>query len=660
MIIKYKKEADGLRAIAVIAIICYHAQITIQGYQLFKGGFIGVDIFFIISGYLITSTVFKNLISGTFSFKYFCKRRIQRILPLLVFVILATFPFAWLLLFPVDLMSYSKSAITSLSFSSNLFYHYSGNIFGSIESLYKPLLNTWSLSVLIQFYILFIVIFFLIFKYFNKFLIYFIFFGFIVSLGLANWLSTYAPNFNFFILPSRVWEFLAGSILAYFEIKHDRKGAKGNLNIVFSGTGLFLIAYSIFYFNDQLNVNIFHPSIKTSIPIIGVFLIIWFSHEKNIITKILSSKFLVKIGQFSYSLYLWHYPIFAFNRLSNFTDNNIFKELFLGFVLVIVSISSYYLIEHLLKSKKIEFKKFFTLIILFILIIFITNQLVITRNGFKDRFSKIYYKNNIDNEELTKESWKYINNFTDQKFANNQTFQSQNRIKVLIIGDSHSLDLFNILFINKYLFKEYEFLRYGYNFFWQGNDFDKINKNIINFQNSKIFKQSDVILISDNFTNNHIIEFKALKKLDDFLSFFKSKKKIILTSNANIYDSNKRFGGLYNLTLFDYFLLDNSDEKKFIDKNLSTDKMLQINQYYFSNRKLDLIKKINNELRLISKKHSIKILYKENFQCNIEQQICFGVTPNGFKTNHDPSHFTREGAKFFGKRISKINWLKLE
>jgi peptidoglycan/LPS O-acetylase OafA/YrhL len=656
---EYRKEIDGLRGIAVIAIIFYHSQITVQGYHLFRGGFIGVDIFFVISGYLITSIIFKNLVVGTFSFRRFCEKRIRRILPLLIFVILITFPFAWLYLYPGDFISYSKSSITSLSFSSNLFYHYSENVFGSIESLYKPLFHTWSLSILVQFYILFTIIFFLIFRFFKKFVIFFLILGFIISLGLAHSLSNYAPNFNFFSLPTRVWELLAGSIIAYFEIKYGRSKQK-NLNLILPGVGLFLIAYSIFFFNDKLNVNIFHPSFKTLLPIIGVCLIIWFSSKNDLITKTLSSKLLVNIGLISYSLYLWHYPIFAFNKISNFATDNIFKELLLGIILVIVSIISYYLIERPFKNKKIQFKKFFIFINFFILTIFILNQLVVSKNGFKERYSKIYIKNKIDNKELENDAWEYIKNFTDQKFANNQKFQSKDKIKVLIIGDSHSLDLFNVFFLNKNLFKKYEFLRYGYNFFWHNNlSVNLNNKNISDFQNSEIFLQSDVILISNNFSDNETIDDKAFKKLEDFIYLFKKNKKIILTSNANIYKSNKKFNNLYSLTLFDYFLLNNADELKFIDKDLSSDDMYQINHYYFNNRKIDLTKIINDKLKLISKKNNITILNKQDFQCIIEKQICFGVTSEGFKTNYDPSHFTLEGAKFFGKRISKLNWLKL-
>ena len=151
-----KLQIYGLQAIAVVAIILYHAQITIYDQQLFKGGFIGVDIFFVISGYLITSIILKELIAtDSFSFKNFYERRIRQIFPLLLLVILASLPFAWFYLLPTDQINFSKSIITLLSFSSNFYFYYSGNAFGELGFLSKPLIHTWLISVLVQFYILF-------------------------------------------------------------------------------------------------------------------------------------------------------------------------------------------------------------------------------------------------------------------------------------------------------------------------------------------------------------------------------------------------------------------------------------------------------------------------------------------------------------------------
>ena len=167
MKLTYRPEINGLRTIAVCAVILYHAQITILGHQPFKGGFIGVDIFFVISGYLITFIILKELVTtGSFSFKHFYERRIRRILPALLFVMLVSLPFAWMYLLPSIFVDFSKSIIYSLGFSSNFYFWYSGERYGAESGLLKPFLHTWSLSVEEQFYILFPIVLLVIFKYF--------------------------------------------------------------------------------------------------------------------------------------------------------------------------------------------------------------------------------------------------------------------------------------------------------------------------------------------------------------------------------------------------------------------------------------------------------------------------------------------------------------
>ncbi|CAN1608136.1 K16568 exoZ; exopolysaccharide production protein ExoZ [Candidatus Pelagibacterales bacterium] len=318
MKITYRPEIDGLRAIAIGVVILYHSQISIFGYQPFKGkgGFIGVDIFFVISGYLITSIILKELITtGSFSFKHFYERRIRRILPALLFVMLVFLPFAWMHLLPSDFVDFSKSILYSLGFSSNFYFHYSGQQYGAESGLLKPFLHIWSLSVEEQYYIIFPIVLLIVFKYFRQYLIHILIFGFIISLGLADWGSRNHSSFNFYALPTRVWELLAGSILAYFEITKGYRSKHQTLNLILPTIGLLLIGHSILFFNDKM----FHPSFYTLSPIIGVCLIIWFSHKDELITKILSLKLFVGIGLISYSLYLWHYPIFALSRIVEFT-----------------------------------------------------------------------------------------------------------------------------------------------------------------------------------------------------------------------------------------------------------------------------------------------------------------------------------------------------
>jgi peptidoglycan/LPS O-acetylase OafA/YrhL len=260
MKLTYRPEIDGLRAIAVISVIFYHAQIIIYGYQPFGGGFIGVDIFFVISGYLITSLILKELlVTGSFSFINFYERRARRLLPALLAVMLVSLPFAWFYLLPSSFIDFSKSILYSLGFSSNFYFHYSGQLYGAESGLLKPFLHTWSLSVEEQYYILFPIILLFTFKYLRKYLIPIFILGFIISLGLAEWGSKNHRSFNFYILPTRGWELLAGSILAWLEIFKGRKSKNNLLNSILPTIGLILIFHSIIFFNDKM----FNPSFYT-------------------------------------------------------------------------------------------------------------------------------------------------------------------------------------------------------------------------------------------------------------------------------------------------------------------------------------------------------------------------------------------------------------
>ena len=650
MKLTYRPEIDGLRAIAVIAVILYHTQLTIFGHQPFKGGFIGVDIFFVISGYLITSIILKELITtGFFSFKHFYERRIRRLLPALLFVMLASLPFAWMYLMTSSFVGFSKSILYSLGFSSNFYFHYSGQEYGAVSGFLKPFLHTWSLSVEEQYYILFPIVLLFTFKYFRKYLIHTLIVGFIISLGLADWGSRNHPSFTFYVLPTRGWELLSGSILAYLEITKGHRSKNKNLNSILPSIGFILIGHSILFFDDKM----LHPSFYTLSPIIGVFLIIWFSNKNEIITKVLSSKLFVGIGLISYSLYLWHYPIFAFDRINEFSEGDVFNKIIIGFITLALSIISYYFIEKPFRNRKHKFKKILVSILIVISTILAINIYVIFKDG-KIGYSykavkNLYLNNNIFNKELRQESWKYVKN------SNFQEFKSKEKIKILFVGDSHSKDLFNVFIQNTNLFQDYEFLRYGSLSNKNAITFDKNTneKDLIDFSNSKIFKQSEVIIISNYFNEDEKID-----KLDIFIDMFKNKKKIILSSSSNIYIIPKKRFGL-ELTLFDDFLFKKNNNKDFIDKNLNLNERNEINNYYYENRDINKINEINNQLKKIAKKHNIQILYKEDFQCDLDKKICFGVTEEGIKSHYDYGHFTLEGAIFFGKRIYEINWLKI-
>ena len=414
MKIIYRAEIDGLRAIAVGAVIFYHAQIKIDDFQLFQGGFIGVDIFFVISGYLISSIILKELVTtGSFSFKHFYKRRIRRIMPALLFLMLVSVIFAWKFLPPDIIIDFSKSIISSLGFISNLYFHYSGQIYGADSGLLKPFLHTWSLSVEEQYYILFPIFLFITFKYFREYLIYFLLIGFTLSLGFSDWGSRNYPSATFYFLHTRIWELLAGSILAYIEITKGHRSKNKTLNLIFPAVGLLLIGNSILFFNDKM----FHPSFYTLIPVIGVCLIIWFSHKDELITKILSTKLFVGVGLISYSLYLWHYPVFAFERILDFSQG-IFFKLLLCIVIIVSSVLSYFLIEKPFRNKKYDLKKLLTILLSIFIFLISFNYYIISNEGLKKRLPNIFQ--------------------TKLREKNTTFFQKENTKKIVLIGDSHA------------------------------------------------------------------------------------------------------------------------------------------------------------------------------------------------------------------------------
>ena len=520
----YRPEIDGLRAIAVCAVILYHAQITIWGHQPFGGGFIGVDIFFVISGYLITSIILKELFNtGSFSFKYFYERRARRILPALLLVMLISLPFAWMYLMPSSLIDFSKSILYALGFGSNFYFHFSGLQYSNDIGLLKPFLHIWSLSVEEQYYILLPIVLLVAFKYLKKYLIHILILGFVISLGLADWGSKNHPSFNFYILPSRIWELIAGSILAYFEITKGYRSKNKLLNLILPVIGLTLIGYSILFFDHGM----FHPSFYTLLPIIGTCFIIWFSNKNRLITTILSSRLFVGVGLISYSLYLWHYPIFTFAKISEFTKGSLFNKLILVIILFIISTLTYYLVERPARNINNKFKIVLSLLLIFTSIIFVLNLNIIQKKGYQDRVHDV-----IKNYQLEGPTFNYLKSSNGEICFGNVNgckFNTSSFKKIYILGDSQLASLaFNLK--NRVIKNNYQFIALNFPgciFFPGFNKIDIKTKKIDPNCNEDYFQKIKKILIQEN--NSIII-------IGGVLPLYLSNDEL----NSNEADENKK------------------------------------------------------------------------------------------------------------------------
>ena len=251
MTITYRPEIDGLRALAVLPVIFFHA-----GFDFFSGGFIGVDVFFVISGYLITTIIIGELNNNTFSLKRFYERRARRIFPALIFVILIFSIISFIFLTRIELGNYFKSVIATLLFFSN-FYFYKTTPYFQSESDLEPLLHTWSLSIEEQFYVIFPIILLLFHKFFKRYIFVMFIFVFVVSIIICQFLAFKSSGIlNFYFTLSRVWELALGAICANIIMQKNYFSSTLVKNLL-STTGVVLIMFSIFFLVDKLYFLLF-------------------------------------------------------------------------------------------------------------------------------------------------------------------------------------------------------------------------------------------------------------------------------------------------------------------------------------------------------------------------------------------------------------------
>ena len=417
--LKYRPEIDGLRALAVVPVILFHA-----GFDLFKGGFLGVDIFFVISGYLITTILIGELEDGKFSIIHFYERRARRILPALFLVMLLCIPFALLWMVPKQLTDFSQSLLAVSLFLSNiLFWRESGYFDAAAEE--KPLLHTWSLAVEEQYYILFPAFLFFAWRYGRNKTFWLIILMTIISLIYSEIISEKNPSANFYLTPSRAWELFSGSICAFIIYK---KGARNNNLLAL--IGFLAVFISIFVYDKATPI----PGIHGLLPVLGVVLLILYGGKGTYAAKILSKKLLVGIGLISYSAYLWHQPLFAFTRIRLLDHPSDFLMLFLSFFSLVLAYISYRFVEKPFRNKDIISKKFITLFSIAGIILFATIGLAGHLGKIESRFNVATFDNWRDPSPcLIKKSMNFVELEYDLR---NDCLTGTNDF--ILIGDSHA------------------------------------------------------------------------------------------------------------------------------------------------------------------------------------------------------------------------------
>jgi peptidoglycan/LPS O-acetylase OafA/YrhL len=627
--ITYREDINGLRGIAVFSVVLYHADLN-----FIKGGWLGVDIFFVISGFLISNIIISDLNENRFSFKSFYIKRAKRILPALLSTLLFTVPMAYWLLSPIAMQGYIDSLLASIFFYSN-FYFQNLDFYIAESTKFMPLMHTWSLAIEEQFYIVFPIIIFLIFKYYKNHFTKIVFIFFFTSL----FLNTLTKDvIKFYQLQFRLWELLLGVIVMI---------VSSNINIRhLDKLGLVLTLFPLVYFDDSWILDI-EPKIFT---LAGVSLLILSNENKSFVNKLLSSKILTLLGLSSYSIYLLHQPIFAFaniywrGRLQKFEI-----ETSIQFILLVLLLGylSYLFVEK--KYYLIPFYKYFLFLVVLVLIGF----------GFFGKKDPGYISRFDDSFELV---GKYYSDYQRVGFSQSDCTDeldlkifcvinySDEKVNLIVVGDSHLEIISKVLYeeLNTNRYNLFVSVRQGCPFVLSLPDNSSRascgGKDITKEMNTILENNESVIIFGGRFpwyfngksfetnfgTNGDNIKKGSndlITGLRENISYFKSKSSMVVLIQP-IPEL-----GYYPLEpyLYRYF---NLNEEIAYDENYWYEYALEVNELIESQRS-----------------KNVKIINTQALFCDFYIRKKCTSSNNGTFFYYDDDHLTRDGAKLVVKDI---------
>ncbi|MBB1162460.1 acyltransferase family protein [Aquariibacter albus] len=441
----YRREIDGLRALAVVPVILFHA-----GFDGLKGGFVGVDVFFVISGYLITTIITRDLDAGRFSIIDFYERRARRILPALFLVLLVTAAAAWLLMLPSDLAGFAKSLVSVVIFSSNILFWQESGYFDTSAEL-KPLLHTWSLAVEEQFYVLFPLFLMLGGRLGKRLTFGLLVFFLIASFAFAQWATNAKPVAAFYLLPSRGWELLIGAAAAIYINWSRRPTHPQWIDGALSWLGMMLLVFANFNYSK---ITPF-PGLYAAVPTVGAALVIVFASPRNMVGRLLGQSIFVGIGLVSYSAYLWHQPLFALARYRTATEHGSSLLLWLSLASFALAYLTWRYVEAPFRDRhRVSRPKIFLGSLVGGLFFLVIGVAAIATRGFLDHYSSyrlsdkqaslLKYSNYESTEDFVR-STRYGSCFFGTQLDSFDYFDRVNCLRLssqqpnyLLIGDSHA------------------------------------------------------------------------------------------------------------------------------------------------------------------------------------------------------------------------------
>lgn len=601
----------------MLPVIFFHA-----GFDTFSGGFVGVDVFFVISGYLITSIILAEMQAGTFSLVNFYERRVRRILPALFFVMAVCFPFSWIWLLPSDMKDFSHSLIAVSTFTSNILFWKESGYFDSAAEL-KPLLHTWSLAVEEQFYVLFPLFLMLAWRFGQRWIIGLLIVAAVISLSVAQWKVSVAPMTTFFLLPTRGWELLLGAFVAFYLMKGGVEDSHQLIAAIGSFAGLTMILCAVFFFNSKTPV----PGAYALIPTIGAALIILYTTPQTLTGKILGNQFFVSIGLISYSAYLWHQPMFAFARHASLTEPSVPLLILLSIVALIFAYFSWRFVEQPFRRKgSLNRGVVFAFAITTSLIFIVMGVLGHRTNGFESRYEESdRYLGGIRKSD----AGEYVSaRFNKLLLKDFEAFDS--RKKVLVIGDSYAQDLVNAVYesdlIRYFQVSTYHISARCGNLYLNEDFTSKITPTDLkrcmaagwyeNEKLNKLLRNADVIWLASSW------------KLWQAELLHRSIGNIKRDFNRQvIVFGRKSFGDIEIKKL----LLHKSEEREFIENQLS-DGHIKVNNLMKSSLDRSVFIDVSD------------VLCKSEKSCRL-------FTSDGKLISYDGRHLTADGARYYGQQL---------
>lgn len=638
----YRPEIDGLRAIAVLSVLVYHLKIPLAGGKLLPGGFLGVDLFFVLSGFLITQILLNEFAAtGRISIAQFYIRRSRRILPPLLLVILCAMPAAWMILLPGELERFAWSVLGGLFFVSNIFWFFELSEYGAQSGLLQPFLHTWSLAIEEQFYLVFPPLLWLLLRRWGpRVALACVMALLVLGLGAAQGLTHVHPDLSFYSPSSRAWELLAGSAMAMLA-QRSPMALKGPLTNGLAPPLALAVLLGCF---AALNLaQIAHPGLVTLPVILATCALIWFADPANPVTRLLSLPPMLWVGRLSYSLYLWHFPVFAFGRLLAIGEPGP-GQMALWLVITFgLSLAGHHLVEKPFRFR-LSLRPFALATGTATLGVVAACALVladaISNNGQQGDLKALYGPAAIDNEALGLATWGPLDSLrADEDIGpwnalrpsnhevNDLWFTEAQARKVLIIGDSHAKDVYNALTLNAAAFPDTGFARFNLHRKTLAQDLALLVA-------SPNFAAADTILVAPRYYREY------RESLAQVLAAVNGQgKAVIVLGNTAEFDA----GGA--LPLFDWYLRKSGTAEALAGLNAVAPKY-----------ETPGAAEVEADIARIAAEAGAGFLSRRALMC--QDGGCTLVTPDGQKTMYDDTHWTLEGAALFGARAAMNGWLK--